>query len=168
MTKIKVYLDSCILISFFSKLEKEKDQREMAHKLVKRIGELSAVDICISPWVISEMINILLNNHKMGNKEVLEIESELINKERLGTLKIKILKVGDESQKNYSLEDFFYDVRKTNLKYHPGIADAMHIVIMKNNNVNYVVTFNEKDFEEVEGLKVASIESILSDKQESE
>ena len=161
---IKVYLDSCILVSFFSKSNAEKEKKEVVKKLINKIQELTAVETCISSWVITETVNILLNNHNMKNEEVWEIESKLINKKRFGELKIKILNPKKESQRDYDLEDFFHDIRETTLKYHPGLADAMHIVIMKNNGVEYIITFNTKDFEKVEGLTVVPLKDFISAK----
>ncbi|MAE49253.1 hypothetical protein CMI48_00330 [Candidatus Pacearchaeota archaeon] len=161
---IRAYLDSCILISFFSNSKKEKANKETAESLVNKLSEFSAIETCISPLVIAETVNILLNSHNMSNQEVWEIESRLINRKRLGKLKIKVLNPENESQKDYDLEDFFDDLRETTLKYHPGFADAMHIVIMKNNGVEYIITFNPKDFEEVEGLTVVPLKDFLSAK----
>ena len=161
MKKIRVYLDSCILISFFSKSEKEKKNKKVVEAIIEKIGELKAVETCISPWVIAETVNILINNHNMSNKQVWDIESSLINKKRFGKLKIKILNPKNDSQEDYDFEEFFHDIRETNLKYHPGLADAMHIVIMKNNDVAYVLTFNPDDFKKVEGLIVVPLEEFL-------
>lgn len=168
MKKSRVYLDSCILISFFSKLEKEKKNKKTVEKILSKLGEFRMIETCISPLVITETINILLNEHKMNNQEVLGMESGLINKKRLGDLKIKILKAKKESQKDYDFEEFLYEIREATLKYHPGFADAMHIVIMKNNGVEFIMTFNPKDFEGVEGLTVVDLDNFLSAKPYNE
>jgi predicted nucleic acid-binding protein len=160
-SQVMVYLDSCILISYFSKSKKEQEKKKTVGRLVQQLKKLSAVEICISPWTITEMVNILIKDHGMTNEEVWQIETSLVNKRRFCDLKIRILDPQDDSKKGYDFKEFFHDIRETNLKYHPGLADSIHIVIMKNNDINFVITFNVKDFEEVEGLKVVDIDNFL-------
>ena len=49
-------------------------------------------------------------------------------------------------QKDYDFAEFFYHVRQSILKYHSGVGDVIHSVIMKNNRpITEILTFDEKD-----------------------
>jgi predicted nucleic acid-binding protein len=41
--------------------------------------------------------------------------------------------------------EFFYHIRQGILSYHSGVGDIIHSVIMKNNKVSDILTFDEKD-----------------------
>jgi predicted nucleic acid-binding protein len=99
------------------------------------------------------MVNILVSNKKMARWDVAEIESQLVNERRLKKLKIQIIEVNP--QKGYDFVEFFYHVRQSILKYHSGVGDIIHSVIMKNNGVTDILTFDEKDdFKQIPGLTV--------------
>jgi predicted nucleic acid-binding protein len=88
-----------------------------------------------------------------GTRDVAEIESQLVSERRLKNLKIQIIEVSPE--KGYDFVEFFYHVRQGILKYHSGIGDIIHSVIMKNNGVTDILTFDEKDdFKQIPGLTV--------------
>ena len=150
----KLYLDSCILIAFFSKHIEEKEKKKEVKRIFKIFNELENVELVISRWTLSEMMNIMLSRHEQKNDFVLECESELLNTERLDGMKIKILSVGG-SVRDFDAEEFIYHIRKNILKYHSGVGDIMHSVIMKNNDIDTIVTFDEKeDFKKIQGLTV--------------
>ena len=51
--------------------------------------------------------------------------------------------------------NFFYHVREGILRYHSGVGDVIHSVIMKNNGVSTILTFDEKDdFKKIPDLTV--------------
>jgi predicted nucleic acid-binding protein len=46
-------------------------------------------------------------------------------------------------------------VKQSILKYHSGVGDVIHSVIMKNNGITEILTFDEKDdFKQIPGLTV--------------
>jgi len=99
------------------------------------------------------MVNILVSSKKMDRGEVAEIESQLVSERRLKNLKIHIVEVSP--QKDYDFMEFFYHVRQGILKYHSGVGDIIHSVIMKNNGIAEILTFDEKnDFKQIPGLTV--------------
>jgi predicted nucleic acid-binding protein len=161
----KIYLDSCILIAYFSNNKEEKENKKEVRRILKIFEELNA-EFYISNWTISEMMNILLSRHKMKNEKVLQFESELLNKSRLGNLKVKILDIEGYKRK-YDLKEFLYDIRKNILKYHSGVGDTIHSVIMSNNKIHKIVTFDEKkDFKNIAGLIVLHPRNIRRDMDE--
>jgi predicted nucleic acid-binding protein len=104
-------------------------------------------------WAITEMVNILVSNKKMARGDVAEIESQLVSERRLKDLKIFFTEVSP--QKDYDFVEFSYHVRQGVLKYHSGVGDIIHSVIMKNNGIREILTFDEKDdFKQIPGLTV--------------
>jgi len=89
------------------------------------------------------MVNVLTSQKKMDHKDVAEIESQLVNEKRLKNLKLYLLEVSP--RKDYDFAEFFFHVRQGILKYHSGVGDVIHSVIMKNNDVSQILTFDEKD-----------------------
>lgn len=72
---------------------------------------------------------------------------------RLRNLKIQLVDVS--AQKDYDFAEFFYHVRQGILRYHSGVGDIIHSVIMKNNGIDQILTFDEKgDFKQIPDLTV--------------
>ena len=70
-----------------------------------------------------------------------------------GGLKIQIIEVSP--RKDYDFAEFFYHVKQGILKYHSGVGDVIHSVIMKNNGISHILTFDEKDdFKQIPDLTV--------------
>lgn len=162
-TSKKIYLDSCILVAYFSNDSAEKTRKVQLKNAFKLIEDLKLdVEIFVSRWAIAEMMNVLISNHKMSNKKVLEIESELLNGFRISDIKINIVDVGN--QIDYDFNEFFRDIRKMILKYHPGVGDAIHSVIIKNHKLINVMTF-DTDFDSMEGITVINPMNFLKQVQ---
>lgn len=149
----RVYLDSNILIAHFSTDRVEEAKKKLVENALDAYDEFKDVQLCTSVWAITEMVNILVSNKKMGRGDVAEIESQLVSERRLNNLKIHIIEVSP--LKSYDFVEFFYHVRQGILKYHSGVGDIIHSVIMKNNGITEILTFDEKnDFKQIPGLVV--------------
>ena len=95
----------------------------------------------------------MVSNKKMARGEVAEIEGQLVSERRLNDIKIIFTEVSP--QKDYDFIEFFYHVRQGILKYHSGVGDIIHSVIMKNNGISEILTFDEKDdFKQIPDLTV--------------
>lgn len=71
----------------------------------------------------------------------------------MGGLKLLFLEVSPD--KDYDFTEFFYHVRQGILRYHSGVGDLIHSVVMKNNGVADILTFDEKDdFKQIPDLTV--------------
>src|ERR1700728_3161804 len=82
-----------------------------------------------------------------------EMENQLVSEKRLGNLKIYFADVSP--QRDYDFPEFFYHVRQGILKYHSGLGDVIHSVIIKNNGISDILTFDEKDdFKQIPDLAV--------------
>lgn len=149
----RIYLDSNILIAYFADDESEKSKKELVQQALKVFGELVDVQLCTSTWAITEMVNVLTSSKRMDPGVVAQVENQIINQRRMESLKVSLCDVS--VQKNYDFSEFFYDVRKGILNYHSGVGDVIHSVIMKNNGIDEILTFDEKDdFKKIPDLTV--------------
>jgi predicted nucleic acid-binding protein len=92
-------------------------------------------------WAITEMVNVLVSAKRMDPGIVAGIESRLISEKRLRGLKVYFAEVSPD--KEYDFGEFFYHVRQGILLFHSGVGDVIHSVIMKNNGITEILTFDE-------------------------
>jgi predicted nucleic acid-binding protein len=149
----RIYLDSNILIAYYSVDATEAAKKRMVGDALATFAKLTDVQLCTSMWAVTETFNILVSGKKMDRGVVAEIESQLVNVKRLENLKVCFIDVSPI--KDYDFDEFFYDVRQGILKYHSGVGDIIHSVIMKNNGIQNILTFDEKDdFKQIPDLTV--------------
>ncbi len=149
----RIYLDSNILIAHCSGDKSEETKREMVENALGVFAQLKDVELCTSMWAVTEMVNILISNKKMEPGEVAKIENRLTRERRLKNLKTRFLDVSPQA--DYDFGEFFYQVGEGILNYHSGVGDIIHSVIMKNNGVVDILTFDEKDdFKKIPDLTV--------------
>jgi predicted nucleic acid-binding protein len=155
----RIYLDSNVLIAYHSTDKAEDPKRKAVRNALTVFADLKDVQLCTSMWAITEMVNILISRKSLDRAIVAEIESQLVNEKRLQGLKIQIIEVSPE--KDYDFAEFFYHVKQGILKYHSGVGDVIHSVIMKNNGISQILTFDEKDdFKQIPGLTVLHPENV--------
>jgi predicted nucleic acid-binding protein len=149
----RIYLDSNVLIAYHSQDKAEESKKRMVQEALAAFAQLKDAQLCTSMWAITEMVNILVSSKKMDRGLVAAMEEQLVNEKRLRDIKIVLLDVSP--QKDYDFAEFFYHVRQGILKYHSGVGDIIHSVIMKNNSVADILTFDEKgDFKQIPDLTV--------------
>ncbi len=149
----RIYLDSNILIAYWSADKTEEPKKIIVQNALRVFAELKDTQLCTSMWAITEMVNVLVSSKKMDPGEVARIENQLVNERRLATLKLLVLEVSPD--KHYDFAEFFYHVRHGILSYHSGVGDVIHSVIMQNNGIDQILTFDEKDdFKQIPGLTV--------------
>ena len=147
-----IYLDSNILIAYCSTDKREAQKKRMVLRALDVFAKARDVYLCTSVWAVTETVNAMISKNKMSAEDVAEIEQRLLI-ESFGSLRLHFLNVSPD--KNYDFASFFDDVRDGILKYHPGVGDVIHSVIMKNNGVDHILTFDEKDdFKQIPGLTV--------------
>ncbi len=129
----RIYLDSNVLIAYHCSDKAEETKKKMVHEAFAAFAQLKDVELCTSMWAVTEMVNILVSSKKIDRGVVAEIESQLVSEKRLKGLKILIIEVSPK--KDYDFTEFFYHVKQGILKYHSGVGDIIHRVIMKNNGV---------------------------------
>ncbi|NQU78094.1 type II toxin-antitoxin system VapC family toxin [Candidatus Falkowbacteria bacterium] len=148
-----IYLDACVLIAYYAVDEKEKDKKEKVLRALDAFNQADEVQLCTSMWAVAEMVNVLIYNKEMEAQDVATIESDFANERRLSDAKIKFVDVSPKG--DYDFQEFFYHVRQGILSYHSGVADIIHSVIMRNNGIGHILTFDEKDdFKQIPDLTV--------------
>lgn len=149
----RIYLDSNILIAHYSSDKAEESKKKLVENVLGVFSQLKDAQLWTSMWAVTEMVNILVSQKKMPRGDVAEIENQLVNEKRLGSLKVYLADVSPE--RDYDFSEFFYHVRQGILKYHSGLGDIIHSVIMKNNGIADILTFDEKDdFKQIPDLTV--------------
>jgi predicted nucleic acid-binding protein len=137
-----IYLDTNILVASYAVDDAENEKKTLAERAFAVFQQLADVELCTSMWTVTEMFNTLLREKKMERGTVAEIASTLQRKKRLWNLKINFVEVSP--QKNYNFDDFFVDVGEAKHAYRSHLADAIHIVIMRNNGITQILTFDGK------------------------
>ena len=141
------------MVAYYSADRTEDIKKEQVRNALAAFARLKGVRLCISMWSITEMVNVLISNKKMDRGHVAEIENQLVNERRLNDLKIDLIEVSP--RKRYDFAEFFFHVRQGILAYHSGVGDIIHSVVMKNNGITMILTFDEKnDFKQIPGLTV--------------
>ena len=149
----RIYLDSNVLIAYYSTDRAEETKKKVVEQAFAVFADLKDVQLCTSMWAVTEMVNILVSRKTLDRGVVAEIESQLVSEKRLRGLKIQIIEVSP--RKDYDFAEFFYHVKQGILKYHSGVGDVIHSVIMKNNGISQILTFDEKDdFKQIPDLTV--------------
>jgi len=136
-------LDSNVLIAYYSTDKAAENKRKLVENALTVFAQLKDVQLCTSMWGVTETVNILVSQKRMNRGDVAEIETQLVSEKRLGNLKIYFAEVSP--QRDYDFPGFFYHVRQGILKYHSGLGDIIHSVIMKNNAIADILTVYEKD-----------------------
>jgi predicted nucleic acid-binding protein len=159
----RLYVDSNVLIAYYSVDKSEETKKKAVEAALAIFVHLTDIQVCTSMWAVTEMVNILVSRQKMERGAVAEIESQLVSEKRLNGLKIRIIDVSP--RKDYDFAEFFYHVRQGILNYHSGVGDVIHSVIMKNNGIFDILTFDEKDdFKLIPGLGVLHPKDVKVDK----
>ncbi len=149
----RIYLDSNVLIAYYSTDKTEEAKKKAVDEAFAVFADLRDVQLCTSMWAVTEMVNILVSRKNLDRGAVAEIESQLVSEKRLKDLKIQIIEVSPK--RDYDFAEFFYHVKQGILKYHSGVGDVIHSVIMKNNGISQILTFDEKDdFKQIPDLTV--------------
>jgi predicted nucleic acid-binding protein len=150
----RIYLDSNILIAHYSLDKSEEPKKALVENALKVFAELRDLQLWTSTWAVTEMVNILISSKRMAPGDVAQIESQLVSERRLDILKVQLI-TEVSPRRDYDFSEFFYHVRQGILKYHSGVGDIIHSVIMKNHSISEILTFDEKnDFKQIPGLTV--------------
>jgi predicted nucleic acid-binding protein len=141
-----IYLDSCIFIASFMKEKKLKKIKEFFEE-----SENTGIEFVTSDWTLTEIVKVLIKEKKISPTKVWRYIQELERTKRIEEMKFDFIKVN--KKKKYDFEEFFYEVQKTQLKYKGALGDAIHVVIMKNNEIKTLLT-TDNEFEGMKGMIV--------------
>jgi predicted nucleic acid-binding protein len=148
-----IYLDSNILVACYANDSTEAPRRKLVESAFKIFTDLKDVCLCTSMWTLAEAYKVLLMRKKYRPEDVGLIETQLLHEKRLLNVKLRLVDVSPD--KEYDFDEFFFHVRQEVVNHPSGIGDIIHSVIMKNNNIGTILTFDEKnDFRNIPGLNV--------------
>ena len=107
-----------------------------------------------SPFTITEFAQVCISRGYLPEQEILEITNRLLRTSKIGRKYPFKMISAKEKEKSYAFEDFFVDIQTVILERtpRPHLADAIHSVIMRNNKIKKVVTYNKQDFAGILGI----------------
>ena len=109
-------------------------------------------DLVTSDWTLTEIVKVLVNEYKIKSNKVADYIQDLQREKRIFDNKFSFIKVSKKEE--YDFEEFFLHLQKIILEYNHGVPDSIHSLIMKNNNIKYILTTNDKDFQGIKGTIV--------------
>lgn len=148
----KIYLDTCIFVADYSGLETDRTHKTNIASAFNVFSNLKNIELLTSMWSMTELVRVLTNTIHMDAAKVAEIEQGLLNERRFHGLKFKFVDVSPDS--TYDFGEFFYNIRRGVLTNKSGVPDTIHAVIMKNNDIDHILTTDIDGFRDIPGLKV--------------
>jgi predicted nucleic acid-binding protein len=160
MKRRKLYLDSCILVSFY--YEKDKGHQKAIDFFEQSLKFKNTRLLC-SNFTITEFALVCIKNNYLTENKVYEITNEILLTSKIGR-KYSINFVNPKSN-GYTFEDFFLDIQKVILETRPRphLADVIHSIIMSQNKICKIVTDNTEHFKHILGIKPIKPEDVKSD-----
>lgn len=157
MKIIELYLDANVLIAYYFPND-DDNQHPRIKKCLRKIRSKNIISLIASRWTMDETERgITKKTREMAEDEKIvgtELDfmysqaSKFITKlwmiKRLGDIKFEIKKIN----RNISAETLLENVGE--IASLGNYADALHYVIMNIFNIEYVLTFDEKDFKKFE------------------
>jgi len=143
------YLDTCIFVTLFT----EEERRDVVVEAMTNINQIEDAFFVTSDFTFVEMAKVLINTKKHNPKAT----AKGINKiTKSGSID------GFDFTTKYTFDKFWADVGQNMNLYNPGWGDSMHCVIMKNNDVENILSLDAKDdFELVPGINLFHPEDML-------
>jgi len=150
----KVYLDSCIFVAYFH--DKHKLHKEVCDciEIMKGLD----LEIFASNWSINEMIKVLVKDCHYNRKQAEEIAKKILKESKLDEININWIKIDSDSK--YTFDKFFEHLTNHLLDIKEAhISDAIHSLIMINNNIDYMLT-TDLEFKSLKNITILSPKAI--------
>jgi predicted nucleic acid-binding protein len=146
----RIYLDTNILIPLIVE-DKSLEKRRQEAILALEVLSAASVEFCVSSWTLTEMVKVMINDYSMQPKRVAVLHNAIGTSKSLGGFKITIIPVSPK--KGYSVDDLLLEVREIMTNYNPGWGDAIHCVVMRQNEIKQILSADAKnDFKIIPGL----------------
>lgn len=150
--KRKLYLDTGLLIGFY---REEDEHHDNAINFFKKTKTLKNLDLVCSEFTITEFAQACVSRGYFSELETHRITEKLLITHKIGRKYPFKMISAKGKEETYSFGDFFVDVKNIILdprseRLH--LADAIHSVIMRNNKIKNVVTYNKQDFSGISGI----------------
>ncbi len=158
----KIYVDTCLIIAYHHAND-PNNQHKRAIDFFDRMKNMDKIELCCSPFTLTEFTQAYVTINKITDEQAYKIANSLLISNKIDRKYTFSLLETQGKEKNYKFEDFFLDIQTVllNTTPRPGIADAIHATIMKNNIITEVVTFNTHDFKKIEKIKPLIPEDII-------
>jgi len=140
-----VYLDTNIFVTYYLK----REGFDKIESFFKKNHNLN-VEFVTSDWTLTEIVRVLRNEYKGKPKKVGEFIQELQREKRIFGTKFSFIDVSKEEK--YDFGEFFFHIQKILLEYNNGFPDAIHSLIMRNNEIKYILTTDVKGFNGIRGI----------------
>ena len=141
---IKIYLDSCIFVAYFCAINKMKDTNKQEEKImnfIKTISKNDNIKFYTSDFTFTETIKVLIHEKKISSGKVFEFVYKVSKTQKIDRINFEII----EPQGDYA--SFFVGIQEILLDTKPHLADAIHIRIMLDNKIVFILTFDKGGFE---------------------
>jgi predicted nucleic acid-binding protein len=155
---IKLYLDNCIFVADF---DKKEEKHNIVTKTLDKLSKCNRLVLVTSDFTFTEIVKVLVREKQVNPKEAHEYVAKTYRASKIQGVPFKILKTEGRVPKGkiFDFHDFFLAIQDELLNSKYSISDAIHIVIMKNNNVNRILTFdsdfeNDEEIEKVDPRKI--------------
>lgn len=150
--RFKLYLDTCIFVACYDQKDGQNQHRRALQTLEK--ATKSPIDFYTSDFTFAEFFKSILDK-KVTESRVMRYYTSLFRDRKiLQKYKFTILDTEGEEE-NYGFDSFFVDVSKMQVDTKPRLhlADSLHAVIMNNNRIKHILTFNKDDFKNIENIE---------------
>jgi len=154
------YLDTCIFVTLLT----GEDRKPMVIDAMANITQLADAVFVTSDFTFVEMAKVLINTKQQNPKSTARQINKITKDRSIDGFDFTILPTSPSP--NYSFDKFWADVGQNMNLYNPGWGDSMHCVIMKNNDVENILSLDAKDdFEIVPGINLFHPENLLEEVQ---
>ncbi|MBU0460219.1 type II toxin-antitoxin system VapC family toxin [Patescibacteria group bacterium] len=140
-----LYLDTCIFVAYYY----DKDSRNKHQRIIDCLEKLKShknIQLVTSDFTFTEFLRIVKKLKGFSMKKGYKIVNELTRLNKIGKkYQFKMVEGEDiENAKEYTLNDFFVSLQEEilNQKKEIGIPDSIHIVVMRNNKLKNILTFD--------------------------
>ena len=157
---VRVYLDTCLIVGYFHPNEPQR-QHQRARDFFNRVNDIENIEFCCSHFTITEFTWAYITKPNISDSQAHQIANSLLLTNKIDR-RYPFTLLRTYEREEYTFEDFFLDVQTIllNTTPRPGIADAVHATIMKNNGITEIVTFNVDDFRHIEKITASIPEDI--------
>jgi predicted nucleic acid-binding protein len=150
---LKVYVDTCVLVAYYDK--SDVIRRNAVINCLEAISKNSdKLSLVTSDFTFTEFVKVTQKIKGFDEDNIFQIVSDIVRQKKIGRKYAINIIDAEGSEKDYTFNDFFVGLQDILLDSRPGIADAIHYQIMKNNKVKRILTFDIHDFEKISKLEV--------------
>ena len=150
------YLDTCILVALITKDKRKK----VVIQALNTIMSIEDAVLVTSDFTFVEMAKVLINTFQQSPKTTARQINTITKNSEIEGFEFQVLSTSPSSK--YSFDQFWIDVGENMSLYNPGWGDSVHCVIMKNNDIENIVSLDTKDdFEIVRGITLMHPKDII-------